>query len=175
MSSRRVLALLAVVLGCGSLAQAQKVSVDYDHNANFETYKTYAWIKSSQPAKNPLMAQRIVEDIDAELAKKGLQKVEQSNDPDMVVFYQAEVTTQYSLDTYGMGGWRWGMGGMAQTDINKIPVGGLAVTMGDAKKKAVIWRSTATGEVSDNPEKVSKSIQKAVEKMFKKFPPKAKG
>lgn len=156
------------------LSWAQKVEVDYDHQVNFTQFQTYTWTASQPQAKNPLMDRRIREDVDAQFSQKGLRKVEPSANPDLTVFYQAEVTEQYSLDTFGMGGWRWGMGGMAQTSINKIPEGGLAVTLADSKDKAVIWRGTATGEVSDNPDKVSKGIQKAVAKMFKKYPPPVK-
>jgi hypothetical protein len=171
---RNTLLLVGLSLLAASSLQAQKVNVDYDHKVDFTPFRTYAWTASQAQAKNPLMDQRIRENVDTELQQKGLQKVEQSASPDLLVFYQAEVTTQYSLDTYGMGGWRWGMGGMAQTEINRVPVGGLAVTLADVKNKAVVWRGTATGEVSDNPEKVSKAIQKAVAKMFKKYPPPVK-
>lgn len=170
----RVLPIPAMLLAFATLIPAQKVQVDYDHQVNFTPFQTYSWTPGQPQAKNPLMDQRIRGDVDAQLSQKGLKKVTQADNPNLTVFYQAEVTEQYSLNSYGMGGWRWGMGGMAQTDVSKIPFGGLAVTIGDAKNKAVIWRATATGNLSDNPEKVSKGIQKAVAKMFKKYPPPVK-
>jgi hypothetical protein len=35
-----------------------------------------------------------------------------------------------------------------------------------------IWRGTSTSTLSDKPEKNTKKIHKAVEKLFKKYPPK---
>jgi hypothetical protein len=35
----------------------------------------------------------------------------------------------------------------------------------------LVWRGTASDTVSDKPEKNEKKIQKAAEKMFKKYPP----
>ena len=43
----------------------------------------------------------------------------------------------------------------------------------DTGTKQVIWRGTATDTVPDKPEKTAEKLNKAVEKMFKDFPPKA--
>lgn len=37
-----------------------------------------------------------------------------------------------------------------------------------------MWRGSATDSVSDKPEKEAQKIEKAVGKMFEKFPPEAK-
>jgi apolipoprotein N-acyltransferase len=113
-----------------------KVTVDWDRQASFSDYKTYAWQKGT-PAKNPLMDQRIVDAIDKQLSLKGLRKVEADKDPDLVVLYHASVGTETELDTTNMGGWgwRWG-GGMSTTTVEKIPVGQLVVDIGDAKTKS---------------------------------------
>ena len=50
--------------------------------------------------------------------------------------------------------------------------GTLVVDLFDMSDKRVVWRGVASETVSDNPEKNSKKVQKAVEKMFKQFPPK---
>jgi Domain of unknown function (DUF4136) len=55
-----------------------------------------------------------------------------------------------------------------------ILVGQLVVDIGDVKNKKFLWRGTASGTVSDKPEKVEKTIEKAVTKMFQKFPPPVK-
>jgi hypothetical protein len=43
----------------------------------------------------------------------------------------------------------------------------------DTRTKQVIWRGTATGTLPDKPEKTAQKLNKAIEKMFKKFPPMA--
>ena len=162
---------LLLVITCTTVFA--KISVDWDKQASFSSYKTYAWTKGT-PAKSPLMDQRIVEAIDKQLAAKGLQKVESDSDADLVVLYHAAVGTQTELNTMNMGwGWRWG-GGMATTTVDKIPVGQLVVDIGDAKTKKLLWLGNASGTLSDNPEKNAKKIDSTVEKMFKKFPPPVK-
>lgn len=70
-----------LVLTCllSATAYAQKVSIDYDKQANFSSYKTYMWAEGT-PAKNPLGHQRIIAGIEAQLAAKGWQKVENDSD-----------------------------------------------------------------------------------------------
>lgn len=165
-------ASLLLVLLVVSSAFAQQVSTDYDHSANFSGYKTYAWAEGT-PAKNPLMAQRIVDGIDKQLAAKGFQKVDPNANPDLIVLYHAGVGTETQLNTTSMGpgwGYRWG-GGMATTTVDKIPVGHLSVDIGDAKSKKLLWLGAASDTLSDKPEKNTQKIDKALDKMFKKFPP----
>ena len=76
---------------------------------------------------------------------------------------------------YGYRGWG-GMGGMgtATTTDSEYLVGTLVVDIFDAKTKALIFRGTASDEISDKPEKNVKKVEKAADKMFKDFPPGSK-
>ena len=159
-------------------ALGQKVSVDFDKEANFASFKTYTWAKGT-PAPNPLMDQRIIDGIDKQLAAKGLQKLEASANPDLVVLYHGAVGTETQLNTMNTGGYGWGYrwgGGMgtSTTTVEKIPVGHLTVDIGDAKTKKLLWMGSASDTLSDKPEKNEKKINSALEKMFKKFPPPVK-
>ena len=58
--------------------------------------------------------------------------------------------------------------------MSEYRVGMLVVDMFDAKTKSLVFRGTAEDEISDNPEKNQKRIEKASVKMFKEFPPAAK-
>jgi hypothetical protein len=154
---------------------AQKVNVDFDKQANFSGYKTYAWASGTR-AKNPLMDQRIIEGIDSRMAAKGLQKVDANANPDLAVLYHAAVgaETQISTMNTGYGGWgyRWGGGmGTSTSTVEQIPIGTLSLDIGDAKTKKLLWLGTATDSLSDNPDKNTKKINNALDKMFKKFPP----
>jgi hypothetical protein len=53
-------------------------------------------------------------------------------------------------------------------------VGTLVVDIFDAKTKALVFRGTASDEISDKPEKNIKKVEKASAKMFKDFPPGSK-
>jgi uncharacterized protein DUF4136 len=167
--------LFFVVVGS---ALGQKVNVDFDKEANFASFKTYTWAEGT-PAKNPLMDQRIRDGVDKQLAAKGLQKVEASANPDLVVLYHAAVGSETQLTTMNTGGYGWGYrwgGGMgtSTTTVDKIPIGQLTIDIGDAKTKKLLWMGNASDTLSDKPEKNEKKINNALEKMFKKFPPPVK-
>ena len=166
----RWLFALFLVAGLGAVAEAQDVKVDWDHGASFTGLKTYAW-QPGTPAQNPLWDQRITQNIDEQLQAKGLQKVSPNENPDLIVMYHAAVGHQTQFNTTNMGGWGWWGNGMSTTTEQKIPVGQLIVDIGDAKSKKMIWVGTAKDTLSDNPDKNRKKVEKAVDKMFKKFPP----
>lgn len=64
---------------------------------------------------------------------------------------------------------------MSTTTAQNIPVGTLAIDMLDPANKQLVFRGTASDTLSDKPEKNADKIQKAVKKIFDKYPPKAKG
>jgi hypothetical protein len=75
---------------------------------------------------------------------------------------------------YGGYGWRgWGGAGMgtATTTTSEYTVGTLVVDIFDAKSKQLVFRGTASDELSNKPEKNQKKLAKASDKMFKDFPP----
>ncbi|HEY6293707.1 MAG TPA: DUF4136 domain-containing protein [Terriglobia bacterium] len=174
MKTLRMAFSLCFLLTAGS-AFGQKVNVDWDKTANFSSFKTYAWAKGT-PSPNQLVDQRITNAIDAQLAAKGLQKLDAGANPDLAVTYAAAVGAQTQLNTTTLGGWGgpwrygWG-GGTSTTSVQQIPVGQLVVELGDIKNKDLVWRATSSDTMSDNPQKNEKKINKAVEKMFKKYPP----
>ncbi len=175
MKHRSILRLPAmlVLLLAAACSYGQKVSVDFDKTANFASFKTYAWTTGT-PAVNPLMHKRIVDGIESRLAAKGLQKVDATANPDLIVLYIAAVGTQIEFNTMAMGGtFRW-RGGSATTTMDKVPIGTLSVDLGDAKTRDLLWMARGSDTLSDNPEKVEKTINKVLDKMFKKYPPTAK-
>ena len=185
MRKRLIPALLAIVLAPAVLL-AQKVSYDYNKSANFASFKTYAQ-KDGTKVGQPLIDDRIAAAIDTELAAKGLKKVE--SDPDVVVVYHVAFDQEKDISTFSSGygggygpyGYGWGGGwggGMATTttQVRDILVGTLVVDMADAKKNQMVWRGMGVKEVNTqaNPEKRDKSINEAVKKIFKNYPPKVK-
>src|SRR5262245_30835176 len=179
MKGLRIIRSFCFLLIISCIAQAQDVKVDWDKTTSFAGFRTYAWGNNTS-AHNPIMNQRIIQGIESQLAAKGLQKVEAAADPDLVVQYHAATTTETQINTIDTGTWGrgwgygWGGGGMSTSTVNKIPVGQLVVDIGDVKNKRYIWRGTASGTISDNPEKNEKTLNKAIVKMFDKFPPPVK-
>jgi hypothetical protein len=170
---RRILATAALVAAVLSIpASAQKVETDYDHSVNFSRYHTYSWGRVH--ASDPLFESRIREAVDHALQAKGLQLVPADGDVTLMAVAilkdQPEYTTFY--DGLG-GGWRWhGWGaGMTTTTVENIPVGTLVVDMYDNSSRNLIWRGEAQNQLSSKPDKDTKKLDKAVAKMFAKFPP----
>jgi uncharacterized protein DUF4136 len=185
----RIVVGLCFLLTAGT-ALAQKVSVDFDKSTDFSKFKTYAFAAGT-PTPETLTNQRIESAIEAQLAAKGLTRV-QSN-ADLTVVFHCAVTQQTQLNTTNLGGWGWGpgwgrgwgwgggwrggwggLGGNAVTQVEQIPVGTLIVDIGDSASKKYIWRGTATKTLSSNQSKNEKTIDQEVKKMFEKFPPKEK-
>ncbi len=149
------------------------VKTDFDKHADFSQYKTYSWIGAK--GSNDLWSGRIMQDVDAQLSAKGWTKVETGGDATVSAFGRTQ--NEQSLDTYynGFGGgWGWrgfGGGGDVTTTVENTPVGTLVVDVFDGKSKHLIFRATSTDTLSGKPDKNEKKLEKAVEDMFKKFPP----
>ena len=161
-------------------AFAQQVKTDFDHQANFSQYKTYSW-QEIKPA-NSLWDSRIKNAVDAQLAAKGWTQVDSGGDVAVVAVKTTKTqrTLQTFYDGFG-GGWGWrrfGGGGFGDSTTTEqdYKVGTLVVDLYDAKTKQLIWRGSAEDTLSDKASNNEKKLNKAVAKMFKKFPPEsAKG
>jgi hypothetical protein len=75
---------------------------------------------------------------------------------------------------YGYRGWGGAGMGTATTTTSEYLVGTLVVDIFDAKSKALMYRGTASDEISDKAEKNIKKVAKASDKLFKDFPPGSK-
>ncbi len=173
--TRRILAVAILGFLLSTVAFAQKTNVDWDRGANFSQYHTYMWQKSPHPA-NGLWDPRIVADVDQQLAAKGLTKVD--SNPDIWVVYSNSIHEQKELVGSGYSyppawGWGYAWGQSPQfynTWITKL--GTLVVEMSDAKAKTVLWRGSVTDTITDNSNKNIKTLDNAVAKLFKGYPPK---
>ena len=155
---------------------AAELKTDYDHHADFARYHTYSWMQVK--AGNDLWVNRIQQDVDAQLAARGLQRVPSGGDLAVSAF--GSTHNQQSLETFynGFGGgWFWrGFGdGMATTEVVNQPVGTLVVDMFDGRTKHLVWRACAAQAISDHPERNEKKLEHSVEDMFRHFPPGSQG
>jgi hypothetical protein len=178
----RRIALSAALVFVSAAAFAQDVKTDFDKNANFAAIKTFA-VRIGTSWHNQISEKRITDEITQTLTEKGW--TEADTNPDALVLLHGATEKQQSLNTFysGMGGYGgygyrgWGgMGGMgtATTTTSEYLVGTLVVDIFDAKSKALLFRGTASDELSDKPEKNAKKLQKVSDKMFKNFPPGSK-
>jgi len=172
--------LTGVLVVLPALALAQDVKIDYDKAFNFAPVKTYS-LTLGTAWGNDLSQRRVLAEFEQELNGKGWKKVADGQADVQVILHGATQTKRNANTFYsGMGGpyggYRYGGMGMgsSQTVINEYRVGMLVVDMFDPKTKTLVFRGTAEDEISDNPEKNAKRVEKAATKMFKDFPPTAK-
>jgi hypothetical protein len=172
---KQTLAVAAAFTLIGSGAFAQDVKVDFDKDANFTTIKTFA-LKIGTSWGNPLSEKRVTAEIEQALTEKGWKNADEAT-ADAIVVLHGATDVKKDLNTFysgGYGGYGWrGMGGMgsASTTVTEYTVGTLVVDIFDAKSKQLLFRGTASDEVSDKAEKNQKKLAKASDKMFKDFPP----
>jgi Domain of unknown function (DUF4136) len=160
-------AALALLAGTGA---AQSVNYDFDRSADFSRLKTYAWIDGTG-LKDDLNNKRIVAAIDAQMEAKGFTKVESSAHPDVLVAYHVDFDKNLEINGYGTGpaAYRWGR----SARVEEVVIGRLTVVMLSGENRNLLWRGVATRELDANasPEQRDKNINKAAEKLFKKYPP----
>ena len=167
MKTKIVFCALVICLAT-SFAMAQQVSVNYNHEANFSQYHTYAWGSNNKNAiQNSILAQVAQQDIEAAMSAKGLQKVPESQNPDLVLTASGGEREQTSYNAWGMRGIGGGMGGISP-EQNVLTT--MVVSLYDTKKQELVWRGVAQDTLSNNGNKNQKEVQNAVNKMFKQWP-----
>jgi NADPH:quinone reductase-like Zn-dependent oxidoreductase len=146
----------------------QQLSVNYNHNANFSQYHTYAWGSNNKNAiANSILAQVAQQDIEGAMQQKGLQKVEESQNPDLILTASGGEHESTSYNAWGMRGIGGGMGGISPQQNYETT---MVVSLYDLKQKELVWRGIAENTLSNNGNKNQKNVEKAVEKMFKQWP-----
>ncbi len=181
-----LLLIAAFVITAGS-SFAQDVRYNFDKDTDFSKFKTYKWVELKD-ATNPgdLLDKQIKAAFDAELAAKGLTKVEDDT-ANLYIGYQVAIKqekefTSYNTDWgYGPGWYRAGWygapaGGMTTGQTSTIYVGQLVLDMYDSANHDLVWRGLASKTIDQKakPEKQQKNLNKAVTKMLKNYPPPVK-
>jgi hypothetical protein len=163
------LALCAVLLSMAvGMALGQQVSVNYNHSQDFSQFHTYAWGSgNANQVQNSILAQVAQQDIDTAMQGKGLQKVQESANPDLLLTASGGLKQQTSYSAWGMRGIGGGMGGITP---EQNVVGTLIVDLYDAKSQSLLWRGIAQNTLSNNGNKNQQMVGKAIQKMFKQYP-----
>src|SRR5207344_1348107 len=130
------------------------------------TVRTYS-IKIGTTWGNDLSQRRVLTEFDEAIAGKGWTKVAEG-EADLQVILHGATQTKHNVNTFysGMGGgYRYGGMGMgmgsAQTVVSEYRVGTLVVDMFAAPSKNLVFRGIAEDELSDNPDKNQKKLEKA--------------
>jgi hypothetical protein len=170
MTNMKIKVALCAMLACiaSAIALGQQVSVNYNKAQDFTKYHTYAWASdNANKIQNSILAQQAQSDINAALQGKGLQMVQESQNPDLIVAANGGLKQQTSYSAMGMRGIGGGMGTITPQQSVE---GTMIVDLYDAKTKSLAWRGIAQNTLSNNGDKNSKMVSKAVLKMFKQYP-----
>jgi Domain of unknown function (DUF4136) len=166
------LLLLFVFASCSSVS----VNADYDKKANFESYKTYAYLKTAidKAEISDLDKKRILRSIDETMSAKGFTK---SETPDVLISIFTKENQRvdvYNNSGFGFG-WSpfWGMG-IGYSNAITTPEGTLYIDILDAKNKELVWQGEGNGYLTKNAEKKDARIKEFVDKILAQYPPKKK-
>ncbi len=164
-----VLFLVATFFSCSSV----RVNADYDKKANFENYKSYAYLKSGvdKAEISDLDKKRILYAIDEVMATKGFTK---SENPDVLVSIFTKERER--VDVYNNVGFGWGWGwnpwwGMGYSNVSTSPEGILFIDIIDANTKELVWQGEGSGYLTKNSEKKEERIKEFVSKILEQYPP----
>ncbi|HKO98740.1 MAG TPA: DUF4136 domain-containing protein [Pyrinomonadaceae bacterium] len=166
---------LAIALFIPSVALAQKTSVTHDPAANFVNYKTFSFA-SVTGARNPYVNDLILKALERELTAKGLTKVDANGD--LRVSYLA--ATGFNLQVADVGHTaNPSYSGMMPTGVAMwdVTTGTLLIDLYD-KTDRIVFRGSAKDVLQRSPSAdlladakvVTKTVNKAVAKIFKKYP-----
>jgi hypothetical protein len=167
---RRILSIAIATVLFAIAAQAQSTTYDMDRTANFARYKTYAWVRGTEVPDQWNHA-RVVSAVGTQLALRGMRQIDPQQQPDVFVAYHAAFDRNLQITGTATGFlFPAGRSGVARAE--EIVVGTLVVDVIDARTRRLVWRGTATKEIDPNadPARREKNINKAAEKLFKKYP-----
>lgn len=147
---------------------AQQVSVNYNHSASFAQFHTYAWGgNNTNQIQNSILAQVAQQDINTAMSQKGLQMVQESQNPDLILTASGGERAQTSYNAWGMRGIGGGFGGITPEQNVEAT---MIVSIYNPKTQELVWRGIAQNTLNSNGNKNQQMVQKAVQKMFKQWP-----
>jgi hypothetical protein len=161
--------LLFAILPAAALAQ--KVTMEFDQDADFSKFKTFfinpGQLNSKNPAlNNDIIRKKIQDDVRQQLMAKGLEEVT-SGPRDLNVRFSLGSSRLKQVDVYPAGWWGY------RRVVSAYTEGTLVMDLRDPAKQALIWRAIAVEDKSDAAHLEGK-LDDMVKKSFQQYPPKKK-
>ncbi|MDV7138270.1 DUF4136 domain-containing protein [Maribacter sp. TH_r10] len=182
MKTMKILALPIMALLFLSSCVSVRVLSDYDREADFNGYKSYAFYKTGidKAHISDLDKKRILKAIDAELSSRGMVK---SENPDVLVSIFTKEQEQVDVyNNYWGGGWGWspyywgGFGpgwGWNSPAVSTRTQGSLYIDLIDAQNKELVWQGKGVGSLNNTRdiEKKEARIKEFVYEILQQYPP----
>ena len=168
-------ALLAIVMTLALTAcNPTYIEHDYDRDADFSRFKTFAWLEQTTMTEGKpqaiqqsgLLEARIKRAVNEGLTSKGLRLVE--SEPDLVIAYHIGVQDYTEIRRTGSG---WGFD--RHTRVDQFQEGTFILDLIDAGVDKLVWRGIAEGVLDDypSPEKMDREVNDMVSRLLNKYPP----
>lgn len=169
-----------------SACSSVPVETDYNPAAPFNSYQRYHWqteTSGSDTTISPFHAQRVRSELKQLLDTQQYREAPAKQTADfMIRYYVSEQVEGYgrrdgSRGSIGLGG---GSGGFGMGVSVGIPLGKkrpdrsflVIIDVLDAASGQLSWRGSAVVEAGHEPERVADDIVKAVQAIWKEYPPK---
>lgn len=178
-----VFAILAPVMLALSGCETLRVGSDYDRTVTFAAYHSFSWLpRQNYGVANPLVIERVRNDIENALEQKGYRYVSEAGQADFSVDFTVGSRERVNVRTYpgpfaGPWGWYgprwwgypyWGRG----VDVYRYREGILAIDVFDGKTHRPVWHGWAKKSLSrQDMQHSGESIRKAVNAVLAQFPP----
>lgn len=186
MKNFKILSLLALTLVVLASCSSVRVLSDYDQQANFNEYKSYAFYKTGidKAQISDLDKKRILHAIEDEMSSRGFVK---SESPDLLIsiFTKEQERVDVYNNNFGWGwggawgwgpawawgpGWGWGWGGPS---VSTRTQGSLYIDLIDTQNKELVWQGKGEGTLANttNIEKKEQRIREFVSQILEQYPP----
>lgn len=190
MQKKYLYSLVPIIMMLSSCS-TMTIDVDYNDSLSFTGLKNFDWVpgtplKSNNPKvdSNTLLHDRIRQEITSWMLSHGYTK-NKDEKVDFLIAYQlivedkTKITVINDYYDYPMGwgyGYRrpYGYSGRSRQHAYEYKEGALIIDMVNPDTKKLMWRGSATDEVSASakPDKKNKQIKEAVDRILQEFPPK---
>ncbi len=192
MKTLKIFALSLFALSLLASCVSVRVVADYDREANFKEYKTFAFYKTGidKAQISDLDKKRILNAIEGEMTRLGYTK---SQSPDLLVSIFTKEREQVDVynNNFGWGwggawGWGWGgfynpwmwgpgWGGAWGPNVSTRTEGSLYIDLIDTKSKGLVWQGRGVGNLNNtkNIEKKEERIKEFVAEIMSSYPPEA--
>lgn len=163
----RMIGAVAIASLMASGAYAENVNTDADPAAPFAQYHTYAWTAGT-PSPDATTERRIHAGVEAQFSGKVIRLAAPDEPAD--IYVATHVLANGPKDLVANGFDPAALGGASPIDVRRYTQGTLVVDVYDAKTMNMVWRGVANGTGSDKPSKNADRIEKALARMFQRYP-----